>query len=194
MTENTKGTSKTEKWILWGIPALFLIGGGWHFIYDIVPILPIAIMAPVNDSVWEHMKMGLWPVIAWWLVYYLIRRKKYNIDPQKWVTATLAALVVTLITMPLVFYFYRFAFGIPMGTPEASAGTFALFFDMFILLLSNAFGQLLGLHIYRHCKGINIIAAIATIVFIVSVFAFFTFYQPQIPLFFDYLNNHFGIL
>jgi len=185
--------TKTEKYILWGIPSLFLIGGLWHFAFDFIPIIPIAVLAPINDSVWEHMKMSLWPVLGWWLIYYAIKRKKHNINGQAWFTATFAALIVTLITLPLVFYFYRFAFGIPMGTPYQSAGTFALFFDMFILLLANTFGQLLGLHLYKRYKGINIIIPITAMSFIVIAFAFFTFRQPQIPLFFNYLNNHFGM-
>ncbi|MCL2855497.1 MAG: DUF6512 family protein [Defluviitaleaceae bacterium] len=185
--------TKPEKWILLGIPLLFLIGGGWHFVFDFIPIIPIAIMAPVNDSVWEHMKMGLWPVIGWWSIYYLIKRKQHNINPQAWFMAALSSLIVTLITLPLVFYFYRFAFGIPMGTPYQSAGTFALFFDMFILLLANTLGQLLGLHLYKRYKGIKITLTIIIIIFIVIVFAIFTFRQPQIPLFFDYLNNHYGM-
>jgi hypothetical protein len=185
--------SKPEKWILLGIPILFLIGGGWHFVYDFIPITLIAAIAPVNDSVWEHMKMGLWPVIAWWLVYYLIKGKYHGINKRAWFTAALASLIVTLKILPLVFYFYRFAFGIPLGTPEQSAGRFALFFDMFILLMANALGQLLGLHLYKRYKGLNPIAAIAIIIFIAGIFAFFTFRPPPIPFFFDYLNNHYGI-
>ncbi|MCL2014456.1 MAG: DUF6512 family protein [Oscillospiraceae bacterium] len=188
-----KKLSKPEIQILLGIPVLFLIGGIWHFIYDVIPILPIAIIAPINDSVWEHMKMGLWPVISWWLIYYSVRKKQDNINKKAWFTAALSALVVTLLTLPLIFYFYRSAFGIPMGTPEIPAGGFSLIFDIFILLLANTFGQLLGLHLYRRYKGINTSIAIALTAFIVLSFVFFTFYQPQIPLFFDFLNDHFGL-
>jgi len=184
--------NKPEKWILTGIPALFLLGGLWHFIYDFLPFTIIAAFAPVNDSVWEHMKMGLFPVVVWWLAYYFARGKKLGINKRPWFTAALAAVVVTVVAMPLLFYFYRGAFGIPMGTPYQSAGTFALIFDMANLLISNLFAQLLGLHLYRRSRGICPNIALSIIATILLIFAILTFIQPNFPLWFDHLNDHFG--
>jgi len=183
----TRPLSKPERWILWGIPALFIIGGGWHFLFDFVPFLPVALIAPANDSVWEHMKMGLIPVIGWWLIYFFVKQRSHNFDVDAWFTAALVSLVVTLTAMPLIFYFYRGAFGVQPST------TFALYFDMFILLLSNTFGQLLGLYFYRRSISIKAIFAFLPMLLIVGVFVFFTFFPPDFPFFYDFLNEHFGI-
>jgi len=183
----SKLLSRPEKWILWGIPALFILGGGWHFLYDFLPFVPVAIIAPANDSVWEHLKMGLFPVIAWWFIYFFVKQRRENFDVDAWFTGALVALVTTITTMPLVFYFYRGAFGVEAST------TFSLYFDMFILFLSNALGQLLGWHFYRRSIGIKAVFAFVIILIIFGIFVLFTFFPPNFPLFFDHFNGHFGI-
>lgn len=58
-------TSQAKKWILTGIPILFLTGSLLHFAYELSgKNILIALIAPVNESVWEHSKMVLWPVTS----------------------------------------------------------------------------------------------------------------------------------
>lgn len=58
-----KSWSAPEKWILAGIPALFLIGSVLHFAHQLLGQNPVAgLFFPVNESVWEHCKMVLLPV------------------------------------------------------------------------------------------------------------------------------------
>lgn len=66
-----KSLTPAEKWIVLGIPLLFLIGAVMHFAYGLLWENPIVgLFAPINESVWEHAKMVLWPVILWWVLYY----------------------------------------------------------------------------------------------------------------------------
>ena len=48
-------------WLVWGITAL--IGTGWHFLYDWLPFQLVGMVAPVNESVWEHLKLLFWPFL-----------------------------------------------------------------------------------------------------------------------------------
>ena len=39
-------------------------GTALHFLYTISPNLISALLAPVNESVWEHLKLIFWPVLG----------------------------------------------------------------------------------------------------------------------------------
>ena len=180
---NYKTLPSPEKWILIGIPILFLVGSCMHFLYDLTTYnVIIGTIAPVNESVWEHLKMVILPVILWWTVYYLVAGKIKNIDINKWFTGALVALLTALITIPLLFYFYTNAFGIE-----------SLVVDILLLLLALLFGQLIGLHFYKYCKGLNSIIIISVFIIIIFLFTLFTFYPPHLPLFKESSTGKYGI-
>ena len=45
------------------------VGAGLHFLYDAVPNVLPALISPVNESVWEHLKLRFFPMLltAFWL-------------------------------------------------------------------------------------------------------------------------------
>ena len=56
---------KRENWkllVVFGLTAL--VGSGLHFLYTWSPNLLFAILAPVRESVWEHLKLVFWPMLA----------------------------------------------------------------------------------------------------------------------------------
>ena len=44
------------------------LGAGWHFLYRAVPCPLTALLAPVNESVWEHLKLLFYPPLLCALV------------------------------------------------------------------------------------------------------------------------------
>ena len=40
-----------------------LLGTGLHFLYTWQPIALFGLFAPVNESVWEHLKLLVWPFL-----------------------------------------------------------------------------------------------------------------------------------
>ncbi len=50
------------RWILAFVLAA-LFGGAQHFFYDWLPIPLVGLFAPVNESVWEHLKLLFWPFL-----------------------------------------------------------------------------------------------------------------------------------
>lgn len=180
---NYKRLSPEEKWILKGIPLLFLIGSFMHFVYELSGNnLIVGLFAPVNESVWEHLKLAVLPIILWYYLYYIIKGRRYNINPDKWFTSGMIALITALITTPLLFYFYTEAFGIE-----------SLIIDIFIFFLSILFGQLLALYYYRGYNGINKVIPLAVFVIVIFIFIFFTFNPPRIPMFKDGPTGTYGI-
>ena len=58
---------------------IFLIGFIIHNLYEWCPNIVTLILSPVNESVFEHMKMIYTSYIIWIIVKYFIL-KKYNWD------------------------------------------------------------------------------------------------------------------
>jgi peptidoglycan/LPS O-acetylase OafA/YrhL len=178
-----KNLTPEEKWIVKGIPVLFIIGGLWHMLYDLSgKSFTIGLIAAVNESVWEHSKMILLPVICWWSIYYIIKRKANGVDSKKWFTGAIASLLCALILIPMIYYFYTGVFG-----------TELLAVDICILFFSIMIGQMLGLFIYRHAKGLPLYIPILVFGILVAVFVIATLLPPQIPLFRDGLTGSYGI-
>lgn len=71
-------------------------------------------------------------------------------------------MISAIIAIPMLFYFYSQAFGIE-----------SLVIDILILLISLAIGQILGLHYYRHGKGIEYHFAIVLMIVIIILLHFY---------------------
>lgn len=180
---NSRTSSRPRRWILIGIPVLFGIGSGIHSLYNILnQNMIVGLFAPVNESIWEHSKMVIWPVILWWLLYFGFRGRQYDIEKSSWYAGALGALVTALIAMPMLYYFYTAAFGVEL-----------LWVDIVILLAALALGQLMGLHIYRRSNGLPPALALLIFAAIILVFSLFTFYPPHVPLFQDGMTGTYGM-
>lgn len=165
--------SPGEKWILLGIPALFVIGSLFHFIYEWTgKNIIIGLISPIDESIFQHIKMVIVPLICWWTLYYYFKGRKDSISEEKWFSGGVASLISSMILIPSIFYLYTGALGIE-----------SLIVDILILFVSLLCGQLLGLHFYRHSKGIDATLALCIFVFIISLSAIFTLYPPNIPFF-----------
>ncbi len=165
--------TKPERFIRKGILWLFAIGSIMHFLYQLLgESIVVGLFAPTNESVWEHLKMVALPMILWWGIYYLIYKNKYNINKKAWFTGALAALITALFMIPLIFYFYTNAFGVEY-----------VWVDILMLLIGIFIGQWMGLHFYRHSSGIPVWIAIFLMVVIVALFAIFTIFPPNLPIF-----------
>jgi hypothetical protein len=178
---NFKELTKIEKHLILSIPILFLVGTIFHFLYDFSNNnIFIGMFTPVNESVWEHCKMVVIPIVSFYLIYYILN--KNNLDKDKWFLSCLVSLVTAIITIPMLYYFYTQAFG-----------TEILIIDILILLLSITFGQLLGIHFYNHANQVNSYKSIFLIMIIILIFIIFTFNPPKLPLFIDPITNSYGI-
>lgn len=179
-----KTLQKPLKFMSLWIIGLFLIGSCMHFLFALSGNNPfIALFAAVNESVWEHMKLVLLPMILSWFIYYAAEHKKYSIDRNKWFTSAFLSLSAALITIPLIFYFYTEAFGIEN-----------IAIDILIFFIALVVGQSLAIHFYLHSKGMHYVLAICLILFLLVVFMVFTYFPPHLPIFQDSLTNRYGIL
>jgi len=122
------------------------------------------------------------PVILLWSIYFLIRGKAKNIDKNKWFTGAFVSLMSSIIAIPLIYYFYTNAFGIE-----------SLIVDILILLVALTIGQLLGIYVYKHGKGINAKVSFSLMIVVFAVFIVFTFVTPRLPIFMDGPTGSYGL-
>ena len=172
---------KPDTYALLGITVLFLIGSLFHFLYSISgELFVVGLFTPVNESIFEHTKMVVFPIFIWWSLFYLLR--KDNLNTNKWFMAALLSMLTSIISIPMLYYFYTEAFGVQ-----------SLVVDVLILLVAVGCGQLLGLHYYQYGKRIDYRLTLGLMVFIIMLFAFLTIFTPKLPLFQDSIDRSYGI-
>jgi hypothetical protein len=85
------------RWEVVSLLWIVLVGGFMHSVYKLSGYWqPIALIAPVNESIWEHMKMFFWPGLFITIVQYLLMR-------QRVANFWLAKLVLLTLTPVLAF-------------------------------------------------------------------------------------------
>ena len=94
----------------WGLVFTLAVLGGaaLHFLYDVWPNPLTAVLAPVNESVWEHLKLLYWPFLA---AAFVLARGADD-TRGRW-----CGLLVGLLAAPLLllgaYYPLRYGFGVP---------------------------------------------------------------------------------
>ena len=79
-----------------------------HFLYDWSGKNPvIALFTPVNESVWEHMKLLFFPFLLLSLIEYIIRRP----DSSRFFGSRLFAVWCGMFSIIVLFYGYSGAIG-----------------------------------------------------------------------------------
>ena len=171
-----------KRQILVSIPILFILGTILHFLFEISGnIKIIGLIAPVNESVWEHLKLAFFPILIWWLV------KIFNGELEKrykGLVSLAISSVLSILTILSFFYTYTGAIGIK-----------SLILDIFSLFLGISIGQIVAYYTFKYAnikKGYVYISLII-IITIFILFFIFTFCPPQIPLFKDPTTGLYGI-
>lgn len=173
------------KWILWGIPFICLTGSVMHFVYDWSGKLPaVGSFAPVNESIWEHLKLTLFPTLIWWLAGYFICSKNTHIPFRQWFLSYTVSMLVCPLFIVTFYYTYTGSLGIHL-----------LSLDIASMFIGVIIAQFTALHVYRHAKTGTVLFVIAIAVFITVMAAFiiFTFNAPHIPAFLNPKNGKYGI-
>ncbi len=174
-----------KKWLYFGIPIMFIIGGLTHFAFNLSGHNPVAAaFVPVNESVWEHLKMAFWTPLIWWIIGYFVLEDKYGITACGWFSACAVALYFNMVFIPAFYYTYSGAFG-----------CHSVVMDILSFLLSLILGHVLAVHFYRFAGSRRkaCVFPFIAIALLAAAFAVFTFYSPHIPLFFDFGAGHYGI-
>ncbi len=147
--------------------------------------LIVGLFNPVNESVWEHLKLMFFPNLLWWIFIYLISGKKCGIDLKRWTIASAVSLIVAPLMVIFLYYSYT-----------GATGSESLLADIIIVFVSYFIALQLSMNIYKNTNPgkIKVMAAILIIILLFSAFIIFTFNPPHKPLFYDTTAGTYGIV
>ena len=84
--------TQTHKWLLTAFLCACAAGVLLHFVHDWLPCAVTALFSPVRESLWEHVKLLFWPILAAGLV--LCRRDRAALRP--WLLSGLIVIALML--------------------------------------------------------------------------------------------------
>lgn len=144
-----------------------LAGTALHFLYDAVPTPLTALFSPINESVWEHLKLLFWPMLAG--AVFLSRRRKHK---ERFWSSFVIALLLTPAFLLLCFFGLK-AVGIE------STGV-----DITLYYICMFFGYYLARWLYNKKKPEKIGGfALMLLILYGASLILFTFAAPDLPIF-----------
>lgn len=157
-----------RKDILVGSIFIFLLGSLFHFTYELLGNnFLVSIFSATNESVFEHTKLVLYPIIIWYLIFYF--KNKIKVNKNGLFSSMIINLIFSILIIPLLFYFYTGAFGIE-----------SLLVDLIIFYISSLGGLLVAKKFYQKKK---ILPWQLFLIIIILLYGIWTFYPLNLPIF-----------
>lgn len=167
--------SKLKRCTLGGILFVTVTGTLAHFVYEWSGNNFIAgLFFPVSESVWEHMKLGFFPMLA----YSCYMNRKLKEDYPCVTTALLFGTLVSAFLIPVIFYTYSGILG---------QNYLALDIGTFVLSVVLAFGAVYRLTLTSRLKacwlksGTRLLGLLVLLLMV--CFWVFTCYPPPLGIF-----------
>jgi Family of unknown function (DUF6512) len=176
---------KLFKYEIIGIFIIFFIGCLWHNLYDILGNnVLIGLIAPVNESMWEHWKIGLYPILIYSIIEYIfVKGHVKNFLFSRFIVIV----VFEIICFSLVGLWH-------ILFKEASFTT-NMIVDIATYFIGILIGQLAGYFIScktKENKTLFYIAVVGIAIHII-IFILFTFNPPMIEYFKDSITGQYGL-
>ena len=151
-----------------------------HFLYNWFPNSLFSIFFPVNESIWEHMKMMTSSILIWSILEYFVY-KKYRVNHNNFVLSlflevTLSIIIFLIIYLPI----YHF-----------TGSIFIL--NLITLFISLYFVNVISYYILNLRPLHKEILAIIGVILLYIIFGILTYNPPYNYIFFDKVENKYGI-
>ena len=152
-----------------------------HFIYSWFPNIITSLFFPVNESIWEHMKMLYTTFLIYGIIEYFIM-KKFNILHNNFLLATFTKSIVSIPIYLIIFLPLYNIFGENM------------FISISVMLLTIILVNLIGYKIlqldeFKYQQKVSVLFII--IVYIIT--GYLTYNPPKTELFYDIKEEKYGI-
>ena len=159
---------------------MFLLCFLTHFLYNWFPNSLFSIFFPVNESIWEHMKMIASSILLFSILEYFLY-KKFRVSHNNFVLSlfleiSLAIIIFLIIYLPI----YHFI-----------GSSFIL--NIIVLFISIYFVNIISFYILSLRPLHKEVLSLVGIILIYILFGIFTYYPPFNDLFFDKMDNKYGI-
>lgn len=148
--------------------AAALGGSALHFLYAAVPHPLTALISPVNESVWEHLKLLYYPTLA--AAFMLSRRTR---DKNRLWSGFFAAILAMPAALLGVYYALGGGFGVG-----------GLWLDIGLYVLTMAGGFAMALALFRSGRAARWGGVLLMLVIFYGAFlVVFSFAAPKLPIF-----------
>lgn len=168
-------------WEITGVFFLISVGSLLHFTYEWSNHNPIiGLFSPINESVWEHLKLGFTSLMIFSLIEYFFMKNISN----NFFTAKALGIFILQITIIVTFYTYT-----------TFTGTEILIIDILSYIIGAILCQIISYKLLVKNKFNNKIKYLSlSFIFTHAILLFlFTFYPPKLPIFKDSNTNSYGI-
>ena len=159
------------------------LGVLFHFAFDLLGgAVWLAPFVPVNESVWEHLKLIFVPyiIILMPIEYFLWGRYV-----KKFISGRVIGVLLAMSFIVMEFYTVKGAFGEPPAAVNIAIYTVAT-------LLAYLIPLMISLRADEECSAMNKFISLVTLAAIFVFFIVFTYYPPMLPLFLDPTGAGYG--
>ena len=163
------------------IIGIFIISFLSHFAYEIFPNIIFSFIFPVNESIWEHMKILFTSTLLYGIIDYLLL-KKYNI---KYNNFNFQLYFTALIGIPIYLVIYLPLYNLLGESP---------FISISLLLIVYIITQIVSHNILKE-KELKILNLITIPVILLSYlgFIYLTYNPPHTYIFYDITEDKYSI-
>lgn len=164
-----------------GFFIIFLLCFPFHFLYDWLPNSLFSIFFPVNESIWEHMKLIYTSFIFYGIFdYLLLKKNKINFNN----------FLIQLFLMPIIAIFIYLIIFIPIYKMIGENMIISIGLLAIVILIE----QILSYFIlqYKQIKYQNIIGIVG-IILVYIIFGYLTYKPIENYIFYDTVKGKYGI-
>lgn len=165
-----------------GVIVIFLLTILYHFLYHWLPNPVFSVFFPVNESIWEHMKLLYSGIFTWGVIEYFILRKKGT--SYRNFFSTLFLEMVTSIMIYLIMY-------LPLYNVFGESMVISISLLIVVIILEEIFSY----YLFSYSKENRILDRISILFIVLGfvVFLCFTYAPPRNYIFYDIVSNKYGI-
>ena len=151
-----------------------------HFLYNFFPNTLFSIFFPVNESIWEHMKMMTSSILIWSILEYFLY-KKFRINHNNFVLSLFLELILSIVIFLIIYLpIYHF-----------TGSIFIL--NLIVLFISIYFVNIISYYILSLRILHKELLGVVGIILLYIIFGILTYNPPFNYIFFDKMENKYGI-
>ena len=165
-----------------GVLVIFALTVLYHFLYEWFPNPVFSVLFPVNESIWEHMKLLYSGILTWGIVEYFILKRK-NIK----FTNYFSSLFLTMITSIIVYLI--------LYLPLYSLFKENMFISIGLLIIVIILMEIFNYYLIIRKEENRFLDKVSIILIILGyvVFLSLTYDPPRNYIFYDTTENKYGI-
>lgn len=171
-----------KKNILINTILIFILSFPIHFLYDLFPYFLTSIFAPVNESIFEHVKLIFTSLLVGRVIIYLIR-KKQDLNVNNYIIKSYLSTILNIIIFLIIYLPIYYLFG------ENLLVTLCLY------LITILITEIIMNKVFNHNLKSNFnLLGIVLIILTYFIFTYLSYNPPRIDFFYDSINKNYGIL